>query len=226
MVEHRIKSTMQKSRASAESDTQRIEAFSDAVFAIAITLLILEIRVPELNSTEGTTNTLSLASALFVLWPSYFAYIFSFVVIGIFWVNHHYVFQLYERSDQVFKLFNLLFLMCISFLPFPTAVLARCITDVQQLQTAIVLYALVLFLSVLTWLLIWLYASRNHRLLNRNLDGRFIAYLTRMYILTSVLYFLALVLSLWNGIAGLVLGVGLTLLYTLPPKKPVYRSSA
>jgi uncharacterized membrane protein len=226
MVEHRIKSTMQTSRASAESDTQRIEAFSDAVFAIAITLLILEIRVPELNSMEGTTNTLSLASALFVLWPSYFAYIFSFVVIGIFWANHHYVFQLYERSDQVFRLFNLLFLMCISFLPFPTAVLARCITDPQQLQTATVLYALVLFLSVLTWLLIWLYASRNHRLLNRNLDGRFIAYLTRTYILTSVLYFLALVLSLWNGIAGLVLCVGLTLLYTLPPKKPVYRSGA
>lgn len=176
---------MQKSRASAESDTQRIEAFSDGVFAIAITLLILEIRVPQLNSTEGTTNTLSLTSALFALWPSYFAYIFSFVVIGIFWVNHHYVFQLYERSDQVFNLFNLLFLMCISFLPFPTAVVARCITDAQQLQTVVVLYALVLFLSVLTWLLIWLYASRNHRLLNRNLDGRFIAYLTRMYILTS-----------------------------------------
>jgi hypothetical protein len=88
------------------------------------------------------------------------------------------------------------------------------------------LYALVLFLSVLTWVLIWLYASRNHRLLNRNLDGQFIAYLTRMYILTSVLYFLALVLSLWNGIAGLVLCVGLTLLYMLPPKKPVYRSGA
>jgi len=217
---------MQKSRASTESDTHRIEAFSDAVFAIAITLLILEIPVPELNSTEGTTNTLSLVSALFVLWPSYFAYIFSFVVIGIFWVNHHYVFQLYERSDRVFQLFNLLLLMCISFLPFPTAVLARYITDAQQLQTAIVLYALVLFLSVLTWLLIWLYASRNHRLLNRNLDGQFIAHLTRMYTLTSVLYFLSLVLSLWNGIAGLVLCVGLTLLYTLPPKKPVYRSGA
>ncbi|WP_166481677.1 TMEM175 family protein [Scytonema sp. UIC 10036] len=214
---------MQKSRTAAESDTQRIEAFSDAVFAIAITLLILEIRVPELNSTEGTP---SLVSGLFALWPSYFAYIFSFVVIGIFWANHHYVFQLYERSDQVFRLFNLLFLMCISFLPFPTAVLARCITDAQQLQTVVVLYALVLFLSVLTWLLIWLYASRNHRLLNRHLDDKFIAYLTRMYILTSVLYFLALVLSLWNGIAGLVLCVGLTLLYTLPPKKPVYRSGA
>lgn len=215
---------MQKSRALAETNTERVAAFSDGVFTIAITLLVLEIQVPEVNPAEGTTNTQSLASALLALWPSYFAYIFSFVMIGSFWANHHYVFQFYERSDRIFKLFNLLFLMSISFLPFPTAVLARYITDAQQRQTAIILYELALFLSVVAWVLIWLYASRGHRLLNKDLDGKFAAHLTRMYTATGVLYGLALVLSFWNGIAGLALGVGLTLLYLLPQKRPVYRN--
>ncbi|OWY63294.1 DUF1211 domain-containing membrane protein, partial [cyanobacterium TDX16] len=158
-------------------------------------------------------------------WPSYFAYIFSFIMIGVFWANHHYVFNLYERSNRIFKLINLFFLMFISFLPFPTAVLARYITDTQQRQTAIILYALTLFVTVLMWLFMWLYASHNHQLLNKNLDDQFIAHLTRQYTGTSVLYFLALVLSLWNSIAGLTLCVGLTLLYLLPQKKPVYRGN-
>lgn len=68
---------MQKSQASAETDTQRLEAFSDGVFAIAITVLIVEIKVPQVNPAEGMTNSLSLASALLGLRPSYFAYIFS-----------------------------------------------------------------------------------------------------------------------------------------------------
>lgn len=213
---------MRNSRALAETDTQRLEAFSDGIFAIAITLLILEIKVPQVNSNEGTT---SLASGLFALWPSYFAYIFSFIMIGIFWANHHYVFNLYERSNRIFKLINLFFLMFISFLPFPTAVLARYITDTQQRQTAIILYALTLFVTVLMWLFMWLYASHDHQLLNKNLDDQFIAHLTRQYTVTGVLYFLALVLSLWNSIAGLTLCVGLTLLYLLPQKKPVYRGN-
>lgn len=213
---------MRNSRALAETDTKRLEAFSDGIFAIAITLLILEIKVPQVNSSEGTT---SLASGLFALWPSYFAYIFSFIMIGIFWANHHYVFNLYERSNGILKLINLFFLMFISFLPFPTAVLARYITDTQQRQTAIILYALTLFVTVLMWLFMWLYASHDHQLLNKNLDDQFIAHLTRQYPCTGVLYFLALVLSLWNSIAGLTLCVGLTLLYLLPQKKPVYRGN-
>ena len=95
--------------------TQRIEAFSDGVFAIAITLLILEVKVPHSDAAAGKR----LAEALFALWPSYFTYVLSFVTIGIYWANHHYVFQLYERTNHVFNLLNVLFLMAISFLPLP-----------------------------------------------------------------------------------------------------------
>jgi uncharacterized membrane protein len=89
-------------KAETEVTTHPIESFSDAVFAIAITLLVLEIKVPTLEDGNGR----SLASALLGLWPSYFGYVFSFVMIGIHWVQHHYVFKLYERSDHNFALLN------------------------------------------------------------------------------------------------------------------------
>ena len=71
-----------------------MEAFSDGVFAIAITLLILEIKVPHLH---GTARVADLATALRGLWPYYFAYVFSFVIVGIYWANHHYIFKLYQK---------------------------------------------------------------------------------------------------------------------------------
>src|SRR5256885_16182217 len=97
-----------------ESATTRVEAFSDGVFAIAITLLILELKIPENKVSEDA----SLKSYLLDLWPQYFAYILSFLVIGIYWANHHYIFKLYVQTDHFFLMLNLLFLMSISFLPF------------------------------------------------------------------------------------------------------------
>ena len=173
--------------------TQRIEAFSDGVFAIAITLLVLEIKVPQLHNAEDDAN--SLGSTLLNLYPSYFGYVFSFLMIGIYWANHHYIFNIYKRSDHFFVLLNIFFLMSIAFLPFPTAILAEYLTDPQWRQTAIVLYAAGLFLPAFSWLLMWLYASHNHRLLDKNLDKRFIAHLTRKYAASVVLYFSTIMLS-------------------------------
>jgi uncharacterized membrane protein len=206
-------------KAETELATHRIESFSDGVFAIAITLLVLEIKVPHFD--DG--NARDLASALLGLWPSYFGYVFSFVMIGIHWVHHHYVFKLYERSDHNFALLNGLYLMCIAFVPFPTGVLARYVADPAVQKTAIVFYAVGLLLPALAYVMIWLYASRDHRLLHRNLDGNFIAHLTQRYVLTIALYLLAVLLSLWHALAGLALCVGLTLTYLLPSRKPVFR---
>jgi uncharacterized membrane protein len=115
---------MYESQKPDKSTTQRIEVFSDGVFAIAITLLVLEIKVPQLHgAANGHAN--SLGSALLNLYPSYFGYVFSFLIIGVYWANHHYIFSLYKRSDHVSVLLNIFFLMCIAFLPFPTAVLAE-----------------------------------------------------------------------------------------------------
>src|SRR5215510_4445653 len=122
------------------NETQRIEAFSDGVFAIAITLLIIEIGVPHVSSEE------SLSKALGDLWPKYFAYVLSFVMIGIYWANHHSFFRLFVRADHYFLMLNVLFLMAIAFLPFPTAVLGEYLDDPGQRDIAVSLYALGLLL--------------------------------------------------------------------------------
>ncbi|HWX42577.1 MAG TPA: TMEM175 family protein [Blastocatellia bacterium] len=201
--------------------TQRIEAFSDGVFAIAITLLVLEIKIPQLHTADQ--NGIPLTTALLRLWPSYFGYVFSFLMIGIYWANHHYIFHLYKQSDHVFALLNVFFLMCISFLPFPTAVLAEYITDSARRQDAITFYALGLLLPAVGWSLVWWYASWGHRLIDPRLDAGFVAHLTRQYVASISLYLAAVLLSLWNSTAGLAVCLGLTFLYLMPPKQPVYQ---
>jgi uncharacterized membrane protein len=199
-----------------ENENIRIEFFSDAVFAIAITLLILEIKVPLLHGAEVSRN---LGAALLDLYPSYFGYVFSFLMIGIYWANHHRIFKLYLRGDDVLVLLNIFFLMCVAFLPFPAAVLAEYLTEPeQQRQTAITFYTFGLFLPAFAWLLMWLYASRGHRLVDEKLDRRFIKRQTAKFVLTNALYFSAILLSLWNGAAALALCTGLTLLYLIPSK--------
>jgi uncharacterized membrane protein len=150
-----------------ENANIRIEFFSDAVFAIAITLLILEIKVPLLHSAEVSRN---LGTALLDLYPSYFGYVFSFLMIGIYWANHHRIFKLYRRGDDILVLLNIFFLMCVAFLPFPTAVLAEYLMHPEQRQTAVTFYTFGLFLPAFAWLLMWLYASLGHRLVDEKLD--------------------------------------------------------
>src|SRR5512147_2718633 len=99
-------------RTSTERDTGRIEAFSDGVFAIAITLLILEVKVPQPPGAES----IHLLAALLGLWPSYLALVLSFIMIGIYWANHHYIFKLFDKTDhglvsQLISFYNLTLLM-------------------------------------------------------------------------------------------------------------------
>ncbi len=198
--------------------TSRIEAFSDGVFAIAITLLVLEIKVPHLEGAEQ-----SLGAALLHLWSSYFGYVFSFIMIGIYWVNHHFIFHLYKRTDHYFLLLNVLFLMFISFLPFPTAVLAEYIDkEDPSRQTAIVFYTFGLFLPALGWCLMWLYASYKHRLIEKNLAPKFVSRMNWQYILSLVLYGSGMAVAAWNGTAGLIFCVCFTGLYLVEPRKSEY----
>src|SRR5207302_7293470 len=104
------------------SDTSRLETFADGVMAIAITLLILEVRVPHVAGAR-------LGHELAHQWPSYAGYLVSFLTIGIIWVNHHHMFKLIERIDHGFLMLNVVFLIPIAFLPFPTALVADYIRD-------------------------------------------------------------------------------------------------
>ena len=202
-----------------EITTQRLEAFSDGVFAIAITLLILEVKIPkheDLIASGGLTNF------LLHLWPSYFAYVFSFIIIGIYWSNHHYLFKFFKRTDHYFNLLNVLFLMCIAFLPYPTAILGDFIADKEYMGTAVTLYSIGIWLPAATWWILWIYGSNKYRLIDPRLTPSFVRTLHRQYALSNLFYVLAIIISLISPVASLVINVGLTLLYLSAPGKPKY----
>jgi uncharacterized membrane protein len=197
------------------NETQRIEAFSDGVFAIAITLLIIEIGVPHVTGEE------SLAEALRDLWPNYLAYVLSFVMIGIYWANHHSFFRLFVRSDHYFLMLNVFFLMAIAFMPFPTAVLGEYLDDPNQRDVAVRLYCLGLLLPAFTWCCVWLYGNARG-LVDERLTPEYARFLTAQYLLSNVLYAGALMLSFVEAWVALSIVMGLTLLYLLPPRRPRY----
>jgi len=134
----------------------RLEAFSDGVFAIAITLLVLEIKVP----AHGD----SLVPALLGLWPSYAAYVVSFLAVGIWWMAHHIVTHYLVRLDGGSLFLNLLLLMTIAFIPFPTAVLADRIGRPDEASPAAVFYGLAMALPALAVLALLSYSRRSGHL--------------------------------------------------------------
>lgn len=207
-----------KNRTAPEISTTRLEAFSDGVFAIAITLLIIEIKIP----THEELKTQSLMEYILRQWPKYFAYVLSFVIIGIYWANHHYLFKLFKRTDHIFNLLNVFFLMTIAFLPYPSGVLGEYIMSPEHSKTSVSFYAIAIWLPAIAWLLIWLYASQKKRIVDHQLTDKFISDLTRQYVISNFFYAMAFIISLVNPTISILTCVGLTLLYLLPPKKPEY----
>jgi uncharacterized membrane protein len=141
---------------------ERLVFFSDAVFAIAITILVLDIRLPP---GADTANSRELLLLLAGLWPVYLAFFISFCVIGLSWISHHRKFLFMQRVDNRLLILNLLMLMMIAFIPFPTAVMSKHINF-----TATCFYALTMILTSLCGLILWWYATRNHRLVDPSID--------------------------------------------------------
>jgi uncharacterized membrane protein len=143
---------------------ERLIFFSDAVFAIAATLLALDLRLP--SSGDSTINA-QLLDQLLGLWPKYLAYLVSFMAIGTFWVGHHRRFRLIMRYDRGLLTLNLLFLMVIAFVPFPTSVISE-----TGNRTATIFYALTMALGGLMLAILWWYASWHNRLTDPRLGAR------------------------------------------------------
>ena len=207
-----------------ERDTERIEAFSDGVFAIAITLLILDLKVPMLP--PGGVGFIDLFKALVDLWPSYLVYVLSFVTIGIYWANHHYLFKLFRQTNHVLNLLNLLLLLWVCFIPFPTAVLGKFLLNHTNQATAVAFYVLGLLLPALSWFAMWLYASEHPSIIDERLTPRYIRQMTIQYIVSVIVYALAIALAVINYKLGFALCSALTLLYMLPPRTPEYKENS
>lgn len=194
-----------------ERGTSRLEAFSDGVIAVAITLLVLDVHVP--LSKEG-----DLLAALALQWPTYLGYVTSFLLIGIYWANHHLLFKYIKRTDHFFLLINTLFLMCIAFVPFGTSLLETYMQKGQPLneRVAAVTYSGLLLLCALAFSAVWFYASWKRRLLREDLDPRVIRLITRGYLIGSPLYLLSLVFSLIDVRISLALYILVALVYSWP----------
>ena len=176
-------------------ETNRVEAFSDGVFAIAITLLILAVGID--NVPHG-----DLGSYLTGLWPAYLAYAASFLTIGIMWVNHHLVFRQFARVDGPLLLLNVLLLMLIAFVPFPTRVVAEFARSDADRRDAALLYGLTMTITAICFFALWFYGSRH--VLHPNADPR-VSGITRSYLPGVPIYGLVTVLALVNATASLIL---------------------
>ena len=149
-------------------DTERAEAFSDGVMAVAITLLVLGLAVP----VRDTLGASSLAHALLHAWPSYVAYVTSFLVIGIIWINHHTMFSLIRRVDRQLLVANLFFLMIIVIIPFATALVAEYLTSPVKADAhlALAIYSATSLAMSIGFVALWLSATRPTGFLVAGLD--------------------------------------------------------
>jgi TMEM175 potassium channel family protein len=144
-------------------DPVRVVAFSDAVIAIAVTLLVLEIRPPQ--------DTRHLFHGLAALWPSYLAYGVTFMLIGQVWANHHVMFDQIRIADRVILFLNTVLLMDIAFLPFAASVLAQAFRDGQGERSAVVFHGIAFEVAAILFNAIWEYARRHRRLLVSDVDA-------------------------------------------------------
>jgi uncharacterized membrane protein len=214
---------MTEPAAPGPSETARVEAFSDGVFAIAITLLVLQVQVPHPDLT-GHGDTL--LEALLHLWPSYIGYVISFVTIGVMWVNHHSMFVLIQRTDRYFLLLSVLFLMFIAFLPFPTAVLAEYLSEPKGRQVAVAGYSASFVCIAMAYNAVWWYAAQNGRLLDSKADREAVRTISRRYLIGPLAYAISFLLAFINPWASLAMHGLLVAFYILPVRKPTARRPA
>jgi uncharacterized membrane protein len=200
---------------STPSETFRLEAFADAVFAIAITLLVIEIRLPP---HEEVLQMGGVGAALLHLWPSYVGYLISFIVIGIMWANHHNMMKLVDRVDHGFITLTLLLLLCIAFLPFPTAVMAEHLADpdTHERAVAVAFYCGCFTLTAIFYFLVWWHAARGRRLIASHVPDEAVRAITRAYAPGWLLYLTATLLAFVHVALSLTIVVGLAVLYMLP----------
>lgn len=169
---------------------ERIVFFSDAVFAIVITLLVLEIKVPHLKEFSEA----NLRSELVHLIPKFAGFLASFFIIGLMWFEHHRIFQYIKNYDGGLIWRNLFFLLSISFIPFPTALTS----EYYWSKTAFVLYALTFALAGLAKFWIWSYASSKPALLDENIDNSTILRIKRRSLAVPIGSLIAVLLSFIN----------------------------
>jgi uncharacterized membrane protein len=174
----------------------RIGAFSDGVFAVAITLLVLSIAVPAL---KGNATNADLWHSLSSVWSHFLAYALSFLIIGAFWYRHHDLFDYMERADPLLIWLNLVFLMIIAFIPYATSLLGR----YGDLSLGVAVYDATMVVTAILTLSMCLYATRGRRLVGKGFDYEFTYEFTVRYVSMILVFIISIVIAIFNPSAGM-----------------------
>jgi uncharacterized membrane protein len=192
-----------------ELSTARIEAFSDGVFAIVITLLVLEIHVPKV---QGPGQTEALARSLIVMIPKFLSYLLSFSIISIWWVAHHSLFHLLKRSDRGLVWLNSLFLLWLVFIPFPTALMG----DYPGERIAVMSYGVVMALAGVCFSSMRFYAFFVGRLVDESIDCKLLKSAMIKSAMNPTLHSVAVLLAFVDTRLTIALYVLLPMLFFVP----------
>jgi TMEM175 potassium channel family protein len=186
-----------------ESGTSRLETFSDGVFAIAATLLVLEFSV---NTRRGAP---SLGHQLLHNWHPYLAYTTSFLTIGIIWINHHHVMETIARVDRTFLFINTLLLLVVAFIPFPTRLVAEALTE----RAAAYAYGTTLLLMAVAFNVLWTYARGKRRLINAEMPEPRVRAVTQACAVGLPMTGLVLLLATWTPLGSVILAFAISAFY-------------
>ena len=194
-----------------EKETTRVEAFSDGVFAIAITLLILEIKVPEIDI--HMTNS-QLFTSLVNLWPSYFAFLLSFAAVLIMWINHHGFFKYLKAINSKFLYANGFLLLMVTFIPFPTAVLAEHINS-PAANVSAAFYCGAMVLVSVAYNVLWFTTAYKRALVKDEISDALILKIRNAYWFGFFVYLLSFIISFFYAIAGLLICISLWIFWII-----------
>ena len=198
--------------------TQRLEAFSDGVFAISMTLLVISLKVPDLKHPAID----SLANALISQWPQYLSFFISFLNVGIVWANHHEMFRFIQRSNHIFLLINLFLLMFITLMPHSTSLLAQYLKENGNQIPATAFYSGTLLGMALMFNAVWLYAVRK-KFIDDRCNPEAVGFMTRSHLLGPLLFGIAFILAFVWYPASIALDILASVLFLLPnTNRPIY----
>jgi len=185
--------------------TTRLETFSDGVFAIAATLLVLEFSVHEVSGPR-------LAHELLHLWPSYLAYATSFLTIGIIWINHHYCVATFARADRVLMFLNLILLLIVGFLPFPTKLVAQYLQKPGE-QDAVLAYCATFVVMSIVYNAWWRYASYDRRLIRDDVPDSTVLAISRAFNPGVPMYAVVFLIAFASPLASVILTFAIAAFY-------------
>ena len=194
------------------NETSRVETFSDSVFAIAATLLVLTLHVPSTHSSDA-----ALWHQLIVRWPTDVAFVISFLSILIIWSNHHGEFNVIQRVDHTFLLLNGTLLLGITATPFTTTLLAANLGHASERVGALIYSGALLFVS-LAFVALWLYASRGRRLLTPGITSAHIGAVTRQFAFGPAAFALAFALAFASAKLSVAMLVAIEVFYAIPSR--------